>query len=110
MMRACLDCPRLIPNGTRDGRCDEHRRGKDRARGSSSQRGYDSRHQAERKAWALLVATGTVTCRRAPSGHCLEPLPTISPDEPWQLGHPDAQCPAPKGPEHRRCNAATAGR
>lgn len=93
------NCPTLIPKTVRDGRCDEHRQ-------TTAQRGYDSRHQRERAQWAPLVAAGAVDCRRG--SQCLEPELRIRPDETWELGHPDAACDAPKAPEHRRCNRATA--
>lgn len=111
-LRVCAEprCPTLVERGARDGRCDEHRRAKDRARGTRQERGYDAAHVAEREHWAPIVATGTVTCRRAPFGLCLADNPTIAPDEPWDLGHPDAECPAAKAPEHRGCNRATSGR
>ena len=41
-------------------------------------------------------------CRR-----CRDPL---QPGEPWDLGHPDADCPRPKAPEHIACNRPTASR
>lgn len=66
---------------------------------------YQRDHDLEREAWAPVVATGTVECRRG--DRCLKDELLISPDEPWDLGHPDAYCDAPKGPEHRRCNRAT---
>ena len=98
--RVCAEpgCPKLIPQGTRDGRCDEHRRAKDRERGTSSERGYDAAHQAERRLWVGLVATGNVKCWR-----CHE---HISSDEPWDLGHDDEDRGKWRGPEHQRCNRA----
>lgn len=67
---------------------------------------YPREHDLEREAWVPAVASGLVECRRGAS--CLAPKLLIDPDEPWDLGHPDAACPAPKAPEHRRCNRATA--
>ena len=103
--RVCLDCPTIIAAGSRCAACERRR---DQSRGSRQERGYDAAHEAARRAWAPRVATGTVTCRRAPSGRCLERDPLIAAGAPWQLGHPDADCPAPLWPEHRRCNASTA--
>lgn len=102
-LRPCLDCGRLS-NGTR---CAEHQatkqRARDQRRGTAAARGYDAAHQRERASWVPLVSTGTVLCRR-----CGEP---IAADVSWDLGHPDAECPAPKGPEHAtRCNRAAGGR
>lgn len=98
--RVCAEpgCAALVDKG----RCTTHRRERDKARGTSSERGYDYAHQQDRAAWAPLVATGRVQCRRAP--HLLDP------DDPWDLGHPDADCPKPKAPECIPCNRATAGR
>ncbi len=89
-------CPRLIPNGDRY--CDEHRRARDHARGSSTQRGYGSAHQRERAQWWQRMAAGEqVTCPR-----CGRP---ILPGQCWDLGHNDARD-AWTGPEHAHCNRA----
>ena len=110
--RRCLDCDREIQHHARDSRCASCRseldRERDAARGSRQERGYDAEHDAARAEWAPLVAAGRVRCRRAEHGLCLELNPVIQPDEPWQLGHPDRECPAPRAPEHQRCNASTA--
>lgn len=82
-------CPNFQP-------CALHRRP------SAHARGYDREHRSSRTDWARLVARGTVLCRRC---HVV-----IGPCEPWDLGHPDAECPAPRAPEHQRCNRAAAGR
>ncbi|MBS45307.1 MAG: hypothetical protein CMH83_19485 [Nocardioides sp.] len=63
-------------------------------------------HQTARSAWAPIVATGTVECRRGPA--CRAPALLIAPDDEWDLGDPDAACDAPRAPEHRQCNRATA--
>jgi hypothetical protein len=49
-MRVCAQpgCPILVEQGVRDGRCDQHRRAKDKARGTRQQRGYDAAHDALR--------------------------------------------------------------
>lgn len=70
-------------------------------RGGTSARGYGWEHQQRRAAWAPRVDAGAVDCAR-----CHRP---IRPGEPWDLGHPDAHG-SDGGPEHRRCNRATAGR
>lgn len=103
-------CPTLVEAGARSGRCGDCEREADAARGTRQERGYDADYDAERRRWAPKVATGTVTCRRASSGRCLVGSPVIAADEPWNLGHPDADCRAPMGPEHRRCNLATSTR
>ena len=65
-------------------------------------RGYDRAHDEERKRWAPKVDAGLVDCRR-----CDEPL---EPGRPWDLGHPDQDCPKPKAPEHLVCNRRAGGR
>lgn len=99
-MRVCLEpgCPRLVQSG----RCPDHRARYEKARGTRQQRGYDAEHLAARAEWAPRVATGTVRCRR-----CRR---LLDPREPWDLGHPDADCIAPRAPECRPCNRATTGR
>jgi hypothetical protein len=69
---------------------------------TTNQRGYGARHQALRRRWAREVARGGVLCAR-----CGEP---IDPVEEWDLGHDDFDRAIYNGPEHARCNRATAGR
>lgn len=89
-MRACLDCGDL----TRATRCVPCRRGRDRARGSRQQRGYDAEHDRTRLAYAPEVATGTVRCARCGQ--------LIGQAERWDVGHPDHE--SSGGPEHADCN------
>lgn len=107
-LRVCAEpgCPNLQDQT----RCVKHRREREQKRGSSTQRGYDYQHQQERAAWLPAIATGGVTCRRAPFGLCRAKQATITPTDEWDLGHPDSECPAPKAPEHAGCNRATATR
>jgi hypothetical protein len=70
--------------------------------GTTGQRGYGLAHKAERKRWEPKVDAGLVDCRR-----CGQPL---EPGRPWDLGHPDADCPKPKGPEHMVCNRSAGGK
>lgn len=74
--------------------------------------GYDERHRRLRRRWAREIALGGVHCARGPQ--CLErdrPTGTlILPGESWDLGHDDHDRSRYNGPEHRRCNRATASR
>lgn len=76
-----------------------------RARGTrtTTEAGYGYQHQQARKAWAPLVAEGTVTCWR-----CGQP---IHPLAEWHLGHDDWDRTIIRGPEHaRECNLSAAAR
>jgi len=93
-------CPEQLD---RAGRCPKHRAEYEAKRGTTTQRGYGSDHQATRAQWAPQVRTGLVECWR-----CHE---LILPTEEWDLGHDDADRSITRGPEHaRRCNRAAAGR
>ena len=97
-MRVCLDCPTLTPTGNRCPTCERQR---DRARGTSTQRGYGAAHQKQRAALAAAQAAGeTLTCWR-----CGKPI-----TGPFDLGHDDHDRTQYRGPEHPACNRATAGR
>jgi hypothetical protein len=73
-----------------------------RRRQSTTARGYGWTHQLARKRWARLVNAGLVDCARC--GYMIDP------SEPWDLGHVDGDRSRYAGPEHRRCNRATASR
>jgi hypothetical protein len=64
----------------------------------TAERGYGSRHQGLRRAWARKVAAGVLCVRCG--------LPIV-PGEPWDLGHDDYDRNVYTGPEHRACNRAT---
>ena len=61
---------------------------------------YGVVHKAKRRYLAPRVEAGLVDCWR-----CGKP---IRPGEPWDLGHVDDDPLRWAGPEHRRCNRATA--
>jgi hypothetical protein len=65
-------------------------------------RGYGPAHKALGKRWAREVAAGVVACARCGRW--------IAPGEPWDLGHVDGDRSRYAGPEHVRCNRATASR
>ncbi len=71
-------------------------------RASTSDRGYGTEHQRVRAEWAPAVATGIVVCWR-----CRRVIPAGAK---WDLGHDDADRSRYRGPEHLKCNRATAGR
>ena len=69
---------------------------------------YGHKHTLARKRWATLVEQGGVRCARGADCFYVEHglAAVISPHELWDLGHgPDGEI---WGPEHRRCNRATA--
>ena len=96
-----LGCDELVP-------CSVHVPS-NRFRPKTAERGYDAEHQAERERWRPLVATGQVECRRGTACR-FYPDTLIHRGQPWQLGHPDEECPAPRAPEHRSCNTSAPGR
>lgn len=100
-LRICAEpgCPRLVNTG----RCADHRREREQARGSRQDRGYDAGHDRLRREWAPKVATGNVRCAR-----CGE---LIRRGQAWDLGHDDHDRSKYNGPEHAGpCNRAAGGR
>lgn len=100
-LRVCSEpgCPELVEQGARGGRCDEHRKDRDRARGTRQQRGYDRAYDKRRKADERRLAAGEVlTCWRCGG--------VILPHD-YSLGHCDDNRAVIHGPEHlRKCNLA----
>lgn len=104
-MKVCAEpgCPTL----TTTTRCDQHRRERDRARGTRQERGYGAEHDRLRAEWQAELDTGRVVyCWR-----CLDrgKRTKIDPTR-WHLGHDDFDRGKYRGPECVPCNLATAGR
>ena len=98
--KVCLDCPRIgrWPRG----RCPDHDRARDRARGTRQERGYDAPHDRLRAHHQRRMDAGrTYTCWR-----CGDPIDPRS----WHLGHDDHDRGKYRGPECVPCNTATSGR
>lgn len=96
--RVCAQpgCPQLTTTGSY---CTTHTQTIDRARGTTSQRGYGTQHQHTRNHLAAIVNAGNATCSR-----CNQP---IHPGQLWDLDHtPDRT--GYLGPSHARCNRAAA--
>src|SRR5262245_23231226 len=69
---------------------------------TTTQQGWGNQHQRARARLAPIVLAGQVRCWRCGD--------EILPGEPWDLGHDDHDRSQYRGPEHARCNRATAGR
>ena len=95
-MRVCIDCPKLIPTGSRCATC---ARRKDKARGTRQARGYNAAHDQLRRTYQRRMNHGeTFQCWR-----CGDP---INP-ELWHLGHDDNDRDTYRGPECPPCNLAS---
>lgn len=57
---------------------------------------YGHKHQAQRRHYERLVASGFCACNRCGG--------LILPDEPWDMGHDDWDDTVYTGPEHQHCN------
>lgn len=68
---------------------------------STTDRGYNGAHKAERAKWVPIVKAGGVMCAR-----CGEPL---LPDAPFDLDHTDDRS-GYNGPAHVACNRSVGGR
>lgn len=103
--RVCAEpgCPALIDAGARDGRCDQHRRANDRARGTSTERGYGTTHQRLRARYQRRMDAGeTFTCWRCEA----KGTPHLVDPRSWDLGHDGGvhrgpECPAGNRAEPR---------
>ena len=103
-LRVCATpgCPTLVKAGARGGRCAEHERARDRARGTTTQRGYGTDHQRLRASYQARMARGErFTCWR-----CEGPIDPSN----WHLGHDDRDRSRYRGPECPACNLATSTR
>ena len=76
------------------------------ARKTSTARGYDYRHQQERRRWQPKVDAGLVDCHAV---RCIMPTRAILPGQAWDLGHDEART-RWTGPEHAECNRSDGGR
>lgn len=93
-----LGCDELLP-------CPTHTR--DIQRRPSGR--YPTSHAQDRERWRPYVEAGRVSCRRGEQCR-RHPDTLIRPGQPWDLGHPDAECSAPTAPEHEKCNRSAPGR
>ncbi len=81
-------------------------------RGTTTERGYGSDHQAERQRWVDIqreggedeYGHGALECRAV---RCLMPTRWIMPGEAWDLGHDEQR--QWRGPEHESCNRSEGG-
>ncbi|KIC66310.1 hypothetical protein RM50_12310 [Pseudarthrobacter phenanthrenivorans] len=102
MSRAKKVCARQgCPTITTNRLCPQHAREADKARGTSTQRGYGTHHINARAALAPQVATGTVPCVRCGQ--------LIAAGDPWHLDHNDQRT-SYLGPSHAHCNLSAAGK
>jgi len=100
--RVCTEpgCPTLVDAG----RCAEHRRERDRQRGTRQERGYAAAHDRLRASYQRRMAKGErFTCWRCPTPTPIDPAA-------WHLGHCDDDRRLYHGPECISCNTATSGR
>ena len=76
-------------------------------RRSTTERGYDAAHQAERERLRPTVDAGEAWCSEPV---CLMPDRWIAPGMPWDLAHDRDRPGEYHGPAHARCNRAEGGR
>lgn len=112
-MRVCAEvgCPVLVPPSAYRGRCAEHRKERDTARGTKTQRGYGSTiHDTPlgRMTYDQCRTTYRDLQRRGQALACWRCGREL--DQDWHLGHDDVDRRVIAGPECRPCNLAAAGR
>ena len=94
-------CPQLVPTAAYRGLCDEHRKQRDRDRGTREQRGYGDDHRKLRAAWQRRINQGElVQCWRCGARVA---------GSRWHLGHDDHDRSITRGPECVECNLKAAG-
>ena len=93
-------CPTLINTGERY--CPTHQRETDRARGTTTERGYGAPHRALRAHWQTLITREPQPCTR-----CGQPITTR---DTWHLDHDDNDRSKYRGPSHAACNMSAGGR
>lgn len=99
-MKVCSEpgCPEVQT----ETRCLEHRRQRERARGTRQQRGYDAEHDKLRARYQSYMDAGfAYRCWR-----CGQPIDPAN----WTLGHCDIDRSKHHGPECPPCDYATTGR
>ena len=75
--RPCLDCPRI--GEWKRGRCDQHERARDKARGPRAHGNADATHKRTRAAYQRRINAGETL-------HCWRCHKAIDPTD-WHLGH-----------------------
>ena len=101
-MKVCAEpgCPAI----QREGRCLEHRRQREQARGTRQQRGYDAGYDQQRRDWQRRLDQGErVTCWRCDE---LGKPHDVDPTD-WHLGHSNTDRSVVRGPQCSASNLDT---
>ena len=101
--RVCAQpgCPTLVDQGAYRGLCPTHRKERDAARGSRTDRGYGADHQRARRAWQRRIDAGEpVRCWRCGA---------LVAGTDWHLDH-TSERDGYRGPACTSCNLHLAGR
>jgi hypothetical protein len=98
-MKVCAEknCPVLTTRSY----CDEHQAARDRARGTTKQRGYSGRHQSLRAGIVAAMGRGTTV-------RCIDCSVILTPKT-LHLGHTDDRS-GYRGPQCSTCNDRDGGR